>query len=288
MIKILAFSLLFSCMAVQAADHPPQLNWRDLEQGACIGRGSFGTVYRGRWLNYEDVAIKILDVPNLNGDVQREFDREALLMWQSQFSRVVRLYGICVEPGRNAMVLELMQSSLNDVLHSDAPLTDKQRWQWAIDIAEGLKDLHAHHILNCDIKSHNVLLDGRGRAKLADLGLAKFRLASSTATNRRSTGTLRWRAPEMLHASPPVPHASMDMYSYGVVLWEMLTRRRPFDTQPDDSISMAEIRDRQAHEQIPEVCSEEDAVQMNGGLLSPPVGSKNGRKDQRRKRCGNS
>lgn len=245
--------LTITILQAASAMEVPQLNWRDLEQGAFIGRGSFGTVYHGRWLNHEDVAIKILDVSTLSGHVQREFDREADIMWKSQYPRVVRLYGVCVEPGRNAMVLELMQMSLYDYLHSDAPLSDKQRWQWAIDIAQGLTDLHENHILHRDLKSQNILLDGRGRAKLADFGLAKFRLASSTATQHRSTGTLRWRAPELLSAIPPLPNASMDMFSYGVVLWEMLTRQFPFETQPDDSIIMVAIRDG-AREQIPEPC----------------------------------
>ena len=243
----------FHC--VHGSDRPPLIDWRDLEQGAFIGEGSFGTVYLGRWLAHEDVALKILNVRHLNAHIQREFDREAQVMWRSQFPRVIRLYGICIEPGRNAMVLERMQTSLYDYLHSDEPLTENQRWQWAIDIAHGLTDLHGAHILHRDLKSHNVLLDARGRAKLADFGLAKFRLASSTATQHRSHGTLRWRAPELLQAIPPQPSPSMDMYSYGVVLWEMLTRQIPFETQPDDSIIMTAIREG-AREQIPEACPE--------------------------------
>jgi serine/threonine protein kinase len=245
----------FSACLHAATDEAPQLNWFELEQGASIGRGSFGEVYRGRWRTGGiDVAIKVLSIPTISEREKRDFDQEVNILWKNQFPRVVRLYGVCLDPGHLSMVLELMHGSLHDLLHSDAVISDKHRWQIAIDVVQGLSDLHRNHVLHRDLKSHNILIDARGRAKIADFGLARLRLATNTRTNNRaSPGTLRWCAPECLNIRPPAPHTSMDMYSYGIILWELLTHRIPFEDQPDDIIVKDAVKSGE-REEIPENC----------------------------------
>jgi serine/threonine protein kinase len=238
---------IFQAVAMEV----PKLNWHELEQRESIGRGSFGEVHRGRWAG-QDVAIKVLYTRTLSAELKRDFDRGADLMWRSQSDRVVRLYGVCTDPGHSAMVLELMNGSLYDLLHSETIIPEKQLWQTAIDIAQGLSDLHNNHILHRDLKSHNIFLDARGRAKIADFGLTKFRLASSTQTHHTG-GTMRWCAPELLDLSPPQANTAMDMYSYGVILWELIARKIPFEAQPNDEIVMAAIS-RGERESIPAEC----------------------------------
>lgn len=252
---------LFLTGLFAAADRPPSIPRAELHFNRdtdFIGRGSFGQVFRGNW-GGEEVAIKILDLHTITSAIQNDFEREVQAMWQSRYPRVVRLYGVCTEPGHSAMVLELMQGSLHELLqhHRDAPLPPKKLWQLGVDITQGLADLHNNHIIHRDLKSLNILLDGRGRAKIADFGLAKFRLASTTAGTqaRSSAGTLRWRAPEWLNLRPPKPHPSMDMYSYGIVLWELLTRKIPFEEQPDDVIVKDAVKSGE-REEIPEDCPE--------------------------------
>ena len=255
-LSLFSYGVLSVCLHA-ATDEVLQLSWFELEQREEIGRGSFGEVRRGRWLTGgTDVAIKVLSIPTISEREKRDFDQEVNILWQNQFPRVVRLYGVCLDPGHLSMIFELMHGSLNDLLHSDEVVSDKQRWQIAIDVAQGLSDLHRNHVLHRDLKSHNILLDARGRAKITDFGLAKLRLATSTRTNSRSSaGTLRWRAPECLNLRPPVPHPSMDMYSYGIILWELLTHRIPFEDQPDDVIVKDAVKSGE-REEIPANCPE--------------------------------
>ncbi|MES2252480.1 MAG: protein kinase [Pseudomonadota bacterium] len=244
-----------SVCAHAAGDEVPKLNGFELNRVDEIGRGSFGSVYRGYWrAGGVDVAIKVLNIPTITEAEKREFNKEVGILWQSQFQRVVRLYGVCLDPGNLSMVFELMNGSLYDLLHSGTAVSNKQRSQVAIDIIQGLQDLHANHILHRDLKSHNILLDVRGRAKISDFGLAKLRLATSTRTNGRvSAGTLRWRAPEHLNLRPAALHTSMDMYSYGIILWELLTHKIPFEYQPDDTIIKDAVKGGE-REEIPEDC----------------------------------
>lgn len=248
--------ILFSFFLVHgASDRPPTIPWAELNQGAPIGRGSFGQVFRGNWGD-EEVAIKILDLQTNTSAIQNDFESEVQAMWQSRYPRVVRLYGVCTEPDHRAMVLELMQRSLHELLqdHRDAPLPPKKLWQLGIDITQGLADLHRNHIIHRDLKSLNILLDGRGRAKIADFGLAKIRLASNTSTAGRA-GSTRWCAPEHLGFNePPIPDSSMDMYSHGIVLWELVARKTPLARyQTENAVAIA-VGMRGVREEIPENC----------------------------------
>jgi len=231
----------------------PQIAWGDLTQGQLIGRGGFGDVYEGQWKG-QDVAIKKLHMHALpNETVKRDFDNEVRVMWNSQYPRILRLYGVCTEPGSCAMVMERMRRSLHDLIHSKEEVTDARRLQIAIDIAQGLASLHTQNILHRDLKSHNILLDRGDRGKISDFGLAKIRVHTKSTTRMgHVTGTLRWSAPEVLGFTPRTTSAS-DMYSYGMVLWELLTRKTPFENQPDDTVVLALVRSGK-REYIPAGC----------------------------------
>ena len=106
------------------------------------------------------------------------------------------------------------------------PLPLRVALRIAIDVAEGMMFLHAHGMIHRDLKSANILLDLHGRAVVADFGVARLRTDAGEMTNE--VGTYRWMAPEALGATHwPVTHMT-DVYSYGVVLWEMVTGEMPF------------------------------------------------------------
>jgi serine/threonine protein kinase len=133
--------------------------------------------------------------------------------------------------------MELMpKGSLYQVLHNGQPLGWEIRFNIARDIAAGLTHLHEQEILHCDLKSPNVLLDGTMRAKLTDFGLSKVKVETKTTTAGTSkvSGTIRWMAPELLKRGGK-PSKESDVYALGMILWEMTTRKIPYEDAPDDT-----------------------------------------------------
>lgn len=232
----------------------PEILWSEIQHAVrdenLIGRGSYGNVYGGSWRG-QDVAVKVLQLTTLDtDDIRHAFEREITTMWECQFPRVVRLYGVCREPGHYAMILERMRESLYRRLRA-SEIPESQRLQIALDIAQGLKNLHERPVLHRDLKSENILLDDRGRAKISDFGSAKIRTATATQTGVR--GTIRWCAPEVLDVEHPRTTAASDMYSYGMILWELYARRIPFATQQNDMAVGTRVLNG-AQEVIPPTC----------------------------------
>jgi len=191
-------------------------------------------------------------------DLTADFEREAKLMAQCQFSQVVELYGICQGPGHVAMVMEyLPKGSLYHVLHDSKETLpwNPIRWNIAIDMGKGLSYLHSQKILHRDLKSLNVLLDQHYRAKITDFGLAKIKLeTNSTSTKtKQGMGTTRWRAPELfsIDEEAPSPTQKTDVYSYGMVLWEIASRELPYKNAPDDMMAGIWIM-KGKNEKVPE------------------------------------
>ena len=153
---------------------------KEISRGKKIGEGGFGEVYKGTWNNYE-VAIKVLVLKDQmkKKDLVGDFIDEARAMAKLNNPAVIRLFGICTDPGKYAMVMELMPRGNLDGLLSDRKrviLWNPLRWQLAIDIGSGLSFLHKHGIIHRDLKSMNILLYGQLRAKITEFGLAKMKM----------------------------------------------------------------------------------------------------------------
>lgn len=233
-----------------------QLPWSSLQMGQLIGNGGYGDVYKATWQGI-DVAVKQLYLKTLSGDLAADFQREATLMAQCQFPHIVRLYGVCEEPGHTAMVMEyLPKGSLYQILHDSKETLpwNPIRWNLAIDVGKGLAYLHSQNIVHRDLKSLNVLLDNQYRAKIADFGLAKIKLEtnSTTTKTKQGMGTTRWRAPELFKRNAN-PNVASDAYSYGMVLWEIASRQLPFNDAMDDATVISWIKDGE-QENLPADC----------------------------------
>jgi len=124
----------------------------------------------------------------------------------------------------------------------------------AIDIAQGLVHLHGRKILHRDLKSGNILLDAQGRAKISDFGLAKIKqeVSSSTTKTSKAVGSVRWRAPELFKRQAVATPAA-DIYSFGMILWELATRQLPFSDAADEQTVISWIKDGE-QEKIPADC----------------------------------
>ena len=196
----------------------------ELEFGEKIGEGSFGRIYYGEWLG-QSVVIKSIE--GAFGPAEREeFIREVQIISRCRDRNVTQFYGASFEAGgRACIVMEPMEKgSLYQIL--EGPLSPELQRSIALDIAHGLRYLHAHGIFHRDLKSANILVNAYGQAKLSDFGLAKTR-ATSIKTIQPKQRSTAWLAPEYFDPDAQYTAAS-DVYSYGVILWELATGHRPY------------------------------------------------------------
>ncbi|KAI3677481.1 hypothetical protein L6452_36746 [Arctium lappa] len=186
-----------------------------------IGRGGSGAVYKGILEDQRVVAVKRL------GDVTEggEFWAEVSTIGHINHMNLVRMWGFCSEKRHRLVVYEYVQNlSLDKRLFSSSFLQWEQRFKVAIGIAKGLAYLHhdcLEWVIHCDVKPENILLDATFEPKIADFGLAK--LSERGRQNEEFTrirGTKGYMAPEWAHNLPIT--AKVDVYSYGVVVLEMV------------------------------------------------------------------
>jgi len=197
-----------------------------------LGKGSYGTVYRGTIRQVQPAAIKVLN-ENLGTEASAAFWREAAILKHASRDRnVVQLYGTSSLPdGKFLLVTELMeQGDLRDAL-TNKKTAENLVWSRkgksvAIDISRGITALHAVNVIHRDLKSKNVLLTDNFTAKVADVGIAGVHSQGYlTAGAGQVLGTLAWSAPELLLGGRC--SEKVDIYSLGVVLWELATGNVP-------------------------------------------------------------
>ena len=195
-----------------------------------IGRGSFGTVYRGKiaiGVNEREVAVKKLEKVLEEGD--REFHNEVRAIARSHHKNLVQLLGYCREGSNRLLVYEyIVNGSLADVLFKQQSRPSwSERLGMARGIARGILYLHEEcesQIIHCDIKPQNILIDHKGVAKISDFGLTKFLMQDQSKTDTGIRGTRGYVAPEW-HKRQPVT-VKADVYSYGIVLLEIICCRK--------------------------------------------------------------
>ncbi|PON55871.1 Mitogen-activated protein kinase kinase kinase [Trema orientale] len=203
-----------------------------------LGEGGFGTVHKGyvdenlrHGLKPQAVAVKLLDIEGLQG--HREWLAEVIFLGQLRHPNLVKLIGYCCEEEERLLVYEFMpRGSLENHLFKrlSVSLPWGTRLRIAIGAAKGLAFLHGaeNPVIYRDFKTSNVLLDSDFTAKLSDFGLAKMGPeGSETHVTTRVMGTYGYAAPE--YVSTGHLTTKSDIYSFGVVLLELLTGRRAMD-----------------------------------------------------------
>eukprot|EP01018_Ginkgo_biloba_P021368 Gb_34649 [translate_table: standard] len=211
----------------------------DLEEIRELGSGTYGTVYHGKWKG-SDVAIKRIKASCFTGRQSEQermiadFWREACILGQLHHPNVVAFYGIVQDgPGGTlATVTEYMvNGSLKQVLHKkDRTIDRRKRLILAMDVAFGMEYLHGKNIVHFDLKCDNLLVNmkdpHRPICKIGDLGLSKIKQRTLVSAGVR--GTLPWMAPELLSGKSGMVTDKVDVYSFGIVMWELLTGEEPY------------------------------------------------------------
>ncbi|KAK9821949.1 hypothetical protein WJX81_001503 [Elliptochloris bilobata] len=189
-----------------------------------LGSGAYGKVYRGVWNEVQPVAIKTL--LNQTAAQQARFLREIALLRSCRSVHVVQFLGACIAPsGCTMLVTELMEGgALHDAIHASVVTWHVSGQQVALDAARGLAYLHSRRIAHLDIKSANVLLSREGKAKISDVGLARV-VQATHISSLDAQGTFAYAAPELLGGANCAESA--DLYSFGVLLWELVTGELP-------------------------------------------------------------
>ncbi|GJW76415.1 G-type lectin S-receptor-like serine/threonine-protein kinase [Tanacetum coccineum] len=200
-----------------------------------LGSGGFGTVYKGIFTNNgTPVAVKVLNGTS-DKRIEEQFMAEVSTMGRTHHFNLVRLYGFCFESTLRALVYEFMiNGSLDNILfkaNKGAILEFEKLQEIALGTARGIAYLHEEcpqRIIHYDIKPGNILLDSDFCAKVADFGLAKLCNRDNThITMTGGRGTPGYAAPE-LWMPLPVTH-KCDVYSFGMLLFEIIGRRRNMD-----------------------------------------------------------
>jgi hypothetical protein len=197
-----------------------------------IGAGAFGQVYKAVLGGVQTVAVKMLGGQQDHA-AQVKFCREVAILRSCRASNVVQFQGACVAEGCTMLVTEFMEGG--DLWRIMARDKDRAVFGWyrrgkqvALDVAAGLHWLHTHRIVHFDLKSQNILLARDGTAKIADVGLARI-LNRDYVTSLDMAGTFAWAAPELLLGARCTE--KVDIFSFGVVLWELVTGERPLRGQ---------------------------------------------------------
>ncbi|RHN41098.1 putative protein kinase RLK-Pelle-LRR-XII-1 family [Medicago truncatula] len=195
-----------------------------------LGRGGFGSVYHGKLLDGEMIAVKVIDLQS--EAKSKSFDVECNAMRNLRHRNLVKIISSCSNLDFKSLVMEFMSNgSVDKWLYSNNYcLSFLQRLNIMIDVASALEYLHlgsSMPVVHCDLKPSNVLLDENMVAHVSDFGIAKLMDEGQSKTHTQTLATVGYLAPE--YGSKGIVSVKGDVYSYGIMLMEIFTRRKPTD-----------------------------------------------------------
>uniref|UniRef100_A0A0D3DVN6 non-specific serine/threonine protein kinase n=1 Tax=Brassica oleracea var. oleracea TaxID=109376 RepID=A0A0D3DVN6_BRAOL len=206
------------------------IDLRKLHMGPPFAQGAFGKLYKGTY-NGEDVAIKILERPENSPEkaqfMEQQFQQEVSMLANLKHQNIVRFIGACRKPMVWCIVTEYAKGGsvrqfLTKRQNRAVPL--KLAVKQALDVARGMAYVHGRNFIHRDLKSDNLLISADKSIKIADFGVARIEVQTEGMTPE--TGTYRWMAPEMIQHR--AYNQKVDVYSFGIVLWELITGLLPF------------------------------------------------------------
>lgn len=204
-----------------------------------LGEGGFGQVFKGKLRSGKLVAVKLLTKSKADG---QDFINEVATIGRIHHVNVVQLIGFCVEGSKQALVYDFMvNGSLDKLVFSTESihLSWQKMFEIALGVARGIEYLHRGcemQILHFDIKPHNILLDENFNPKVSDFGLAKLNsMDESNVSLTAARGTMGYMAPELFFKSLGGISYKADVYSFGMMLMEIVGRRKNVNALADHS-----------------------------------------------------
>ncbi|KAM9448311.1 mitogen-activated protein kinase kinase kinase 20-like isoform 1-T1 [Salvelinus alpinus] len=238
-----------------------QIKFDDIHFYENCGGGSFGSVYRARWIPQDkEVAVKKL----------LKIENEAEILSVLSHRNIIQFYGAILEAPNYGIVTDYASGgSLYDYLSSaeSEEMDQEQVMTWAMEIAKGMHYLHSEapvKVIHRDLKSRNVVVTADKVLKICDFGASRFH---SHTTHMSLVGTFPWMAPEVIQSLPV--SETCDTYSYGVVLWEMLTREIPFKGLEGLQVAWLVV-EKSERLTIPSRCPDSFAVLMRKCWVTDP------------------
>lgn len=216
---------------------------KKLTMGAAFAQGAFGKIYKGIY-NGEDVAIKLLEKPEDDLEraklMEQQFEQEVKNLARMKHPNIVRFIGGCYKPMVWCIVTEYAKGGsvrqfLNKRQNRAVPL--KLAVKQAADVAKGMEYVHGLGSIHRDLKSDNLLIANDKSIKIADFGVARIEVRAEGMTPEM--GTYRWMAPEMIQHRPYTQ--KVDVYSFGIVLWELITGMLPYHNLTDVQAAFAVV-----------------------------------------------
>ncbi|XP_044497273.1 serine/threonine/tyrosine-protein kinase HT1-like [Mangifera indica] len=218
--------------AVEAADEYG-VDLSQLFLGLRFAHGAHSRLYHGIYKD-ETVAVKIITIPdddenrNMAARLEKQFRREVTLLSQLHHANVIKFVAACRKPPVYFVITEyLSEGSLRAYLHKleHKSLPLQKLIRIALDIARGMEYIHSQGVIHRDLKPENVLIDEEFHLKIADFGIAcEEQYCDAWADD---PGTYRWMAPEMIKHKPY--GRKVDVYSFGLILWEMVAGTIPYE-----------------------------------------------------------
>ncbi len=211
---------------------------------ARVGGGGMALVYKARDLLLNRfVAVKVLRQQfTHDDDFVKRFRREAQAAASLSHPNIVSIYDVGQVDDTHYIVMEFIDgANLNEIIRERAPLQAEEAVRIAVQICDALEHAHHNQIIHRDIKPHNILIGNNGRVKVTDFGIARA-VTSSTITQTGSViGSVHYFSPE--HAKGVATGEKSDLYSLGIVLYQMLTGRLPFLGESPISVALKHLQE---------------------------------------------
>eukprot|EP00899_Mesostigma_viride_P012543 jgi/Mesvir1/2128/Mv16654-RA.2 len=211
---------------------PTLINYEELQMLEKVGEGTFGEVFRGKWLGKE-VAIKRMRTSSLTPSRLLDFDKEVAILEKIRHPNCVLYMGFCLRP-QLCIITEFIAGGNLAARLAEWRRTERGRplglplvLKVARDVCLGMMSLHCRRpaMMHRDLKSTNLLVDGQWNTKLADFGISRI-LEDSLLPMTQAIGSPGWMAPELFKGAKY--DGKVDVYSYGIVLWELLSLSPPY------------------------------------------------------------
>ncbi|XVE86335.1 hypothetical protein DITRI_Ditri18aG0027300 [Diplodiscus trichospermus] len=227
------------------------IDFSELTVGTRVGIGFFGEVFRGVW-NGTDVAIKVFLEQDLTAENMEDFCNEISILSRLRHPNVILFLGACTKPPQLSMITEYMEmGSLYFLIHLSGHkkrLSWRKRLKMLRDICRGLMCIHRMKIVHRDLKSANCLVNKHWTVKICDFGLSRI-MNSRPMRDLASAGTPEWMAPELIRNEPFTEKC--DIFSLGVIMWELCTLNRPWEGVPPERVVYA-VANEGSRLEIPE------------------------------------